>query len=180
MTESANKPATQHSIEGTKTLLIVRHAKSSWDIGSLNDFERPLNDRGKKDAPIMAKRLLDKQITIDAFVSSPAKRAKKTAELFCEVYGKPDDQIVFISKLYHAPLEVFYEVIEELEETLSKVAIFSHNPGITDFVNSLVDAVHIDNMPTCGVFAIQAQAGKWKDFKKAKKELLFFDYPKLG
>ena len=180
MTESANKPAAQHFIEGTKTLLIVRHAKSSWDIGSLNDFERPLNDRGKKDAPAMAKRLLDKQITIEAFVSSPAKRAKKTAELFCEVYGKPGDQIIFVSKLYHAPLEVFYEVIEELEETLSKVAIFSHNPGITDFVNSLVDNVHIDNMPTCGVFAIQADAGRWKDFKKAKKELLFFDYPKLG
>src|SRR5690349_7265415 len=118
MTESANKPAAQHFIEGTKTLLIVRHAKSSWDIGSLNDFERPLNDRGKKDAPAMAKRLLDKQITIEAFVSSPAKRAKKTAELFCEVYGKPGDQIIFVSKLYHAPLEVFYEVIEELEETL--------------------------------------------------------------
>ena len=65
-----------------KTLLIIRHAKSSWDIGTLNDFDRSLNDRGKRDAPMMAKRLIDKTIMIDAFVSSPAKRAKKTAEWF--------------------------------------------------------------------------------------------------
>jgi phosphohistidine phosphatase len=179
MTEPSNKLPNNPSIEGTKILLIVRHAKSSWDITSLNDFERPLNDRGKKDAPTMARRLLDKKIMVDAFVSSPAKRAKKTAELFCSAYGKPEDQITFISKLYHAPAEVFYEVIEDLDDSFSKVAIFSHNPGITDFVNTLIESVHIDNLPTCGVFAIQVQTQKWRDFKKAKKELLFFDYPKL-
>ena len=59
----------------SKILLIIRHAKSSWEVGTLSDFDRPLNDRGKKDAPMMAKRLLDKKIKIDAFVSSPAKRA---------------------------------------------------------------------------------------------------------
>ena len=63
----------------SKILLIIRHAKSSWELGTLNDFDRPLNDRGKKDAPMMAKRLLDKKIKIDAFVSSPAKRAKKNS-----------------------------------------------------------------------------------------------------
>ena len=65
----------------SKTLLIVRHAKSSWEIGTLNDFERPLNDRGKKDAPMMARRLMDRNISVDAFVTSPAKRAKKTQNL---------------------------------------------------------------------------------------------------
>ena len=84
--------------QSNKTLLLIRHAKSSWDISNLNDFERPLNDRGKKDAPAMAKRLLHKKISIDAFVSSPAKRAKKTAELFCQEYGKKDDDIIFITK----------------------------------------------------------------------------------
>ena len=69
--------------DGSKTLLIIRHAKSSWDIGTLTDFERPLNERGKRDAPEMAARLKKRNIKIDAFVSSPAKRAKKTAELFC-------------------------------------------------------------------------------------------------
>ncbi|MEP7145232.1 MAG: histidine phosphatase family protein [Ferruginibacter sp.] len=163
-----------------KILLVVRHAKSSWDIGSLNDFERPLNDRGKKDAPVMAKRLIDKNIPVDAFVSSPAKRAKKTAELFCETYGKAEDAILYVSMLYHATADVINEVVEQLDDSLNTVAIFSHNPGITEFVNTLTDGPRIDNLPTCGVFAIQVQLKKWADFKKAKKEFLFFDFPKLA
>lgn len=165
--------------EGNKILLVVRHAKSSWDIGSLNDFERPLNDRGKKDAPVMAKRLIDKNMPVDAFVSSPAKRAKKTAELFCETYGKTADEILYKSMLYHATPEVFYEVIGHLDDSFNTVAIFSHNPGITEFVNTLTDEPKIANMPTCGVFAVQVQLKKWSDFKKAKKEFLFFEYPKM-
>ena len=120
-----------------KTLLNIRHAKSSWDIGSLNDFERPLNDRGKKDAPIMAQRLLDKKTPIDAFISSPAKRAKKTAELFSFVYNKKEEDIIFISALYHASPETFYEAIEQIDDAYNSVALFSHNPGITAFVNEL-------------------------------------------
>jgi phosphohistidine phosphatase len=161
-----------------KTLLVVRHAKSSWDIGTLNDFERPLNDRGKKDAPDMAKRLKEKNILIDAFIASPAKRAKKTAELFIEEYGRSKDDIFFISKLYHAPAEIFFEVIESLQEHFNTVAVFSHNPGITQFVNMLTDDARLDNMPTCGIFAVRLQSPSWKNFRKAKKEFLFFDYPK--
>ena len=74
--------------EGAKILLIIRHAKSNWDIETLNDFERPLNERGKKDAPVMAQKLKERNILIDAFVASPAKRAKKTAELFIEEYNR--------------------------------------------------------------------------------------------
>ncbi|MDO9373649.1 MAG: histidine phosphatase family protein [Bacteroidota bacterium] len=179
MNEANQKTTNTSPVKDGKTLLIVRHAKSSWDVGSLNDFERPLNERGKKDAPMMAKRLLDKKVAIDAFVSSPAKRAKKTAELFSNAYGKTEEEVIFMSMLYHAPSEVFVEVVEQLDDEFSKVALFSHNPGITEFVNTLLDAVQIDDMPTCGVFAVQVQAEKWKDFKKAKKEFLFFDYPKL-
>lgn len=179
MNEATQKTTNPAPAKEGKTLLIVRHAKSSWDIGSLNDFERPLNERGKKDAPMMARRLLAKQVTIDAFVSSPAKRAKKTAELFSSAYGKNDEEVIYMSMLYHAPSEVFFEVVEQLDDKFSKVALFSHNPGITEFVNLLLDSVKIDDMPTCGVFAVQAQAEKWKDFKKARKEFLFFDYPKL-
>lgn len=161
----------------TKTLLLIRHAKSSWEIGTLNDFERPLNDRGKRDAPEMAKRLKEKNVLIDAFVSSPAKRAKKTAEYFIEAYGRSKDDIIFISKLYHPAAEIFYEVAGEMPDHFNSIAIFSHNPGISDFVNLLVESVRIDNLPTCGVFAVKFK-GSWKDFGKVKKEFLFFDYPK--
>jgi phosphohistidine phosphatase len=161
-----------------KTLLIIRHAKSDQRFFG-NDFERPLNERGKADAPVMAKRLLDKNIAIDAFISSPAKRAKKTAELFCTTCGILTEQIIFVTPLYHAPSEVFYEVIGHTDDNFNTAAIFSHNPGITDFVNSLTNA-RIDNMPTCGIFAVQVPIIKWTDFAKAEKQFLFFDYPKNG
>ena len=162
-----------------KKVFIIRHAKSDQSFFG-NDFERPLNERGKNDAPIMAKRLLEKYSGIDAFISSPAKRAKKTAEFFAAAYGQSAEQLMLISALYQAGPEVFYEVTAGLPDKLSKVALFSHNPGITYFINDLNTGTEIDNMPTCGIFAVQADITHWSGFAKAKKELLFFDYPKLS
>ena len=143
-----------------------------------NDFARPLNERGKADAPEMAKRLLLKAAIPDALVASPAARATRTAELFAETLQMPVREIIFISALYHAPAEVFYDVISGLSDTLNTIAMFSHNPGITYFVNSLSTKIKVDNMPTCAIFAVSANIGHWADFGKSKKEALFFDYPK--
>ena len=162
-----------------KSLLIVRHAKSSWDLSTPNDFDRPLNDRGKNDAPAAAKRLVKKGVAIDAFVSSPAKRAKKTAKYFANEYGVDKDKIILVPELYEAHSSVFYKVIGSLNDRFNSVAIFSHNPGITDFVNTLTE-VRIDNMPTCGIFAVQMEIESWQDFKEAPKSYWFFDYPKLN
>lgn len=160
-----------------KTIFIVRHAKSDQSFFG-NDFERPLNDRGRSDAPVMAKKLFDKKYKIDALVSSPAVRAKQTAEFFAEGLKMPEARIIFISALYHAPSEVFYETITGLAGELDTIALFSHNPGITHFVNSLDSGAKIDNMPTCGIFSVSADIKEWADFNKAKKRFLFFDYPK--
>lgn len=160
-----------------KKLIIIRHAKSDQSFFG-NDFERPLNERGKSDAPLMAKRLADKKFKIDALVSSPAIRAKKTAELFSETLKMPATGIIFISALYHASPEIFYEVVSGLPDELDIVAVFSHNPGISYFINSLNTNTRIDNMPTCGIFGITAAITSWSGFSKAKKEFLFFDYPK--
>lgn len=160
-----------------KKLFIIRHAKSDQSFFG-NDFERPLNERGKSDAPMMAKRLMEKQAKIDAFIASPAKRAKKTAEIFAETFDKSTDKIIFISALYQAPAELFYEVVAALPDNFHFVALFSHNPGITYFVNSLGTKHQIDNMPTCAIFAIEADITQWSGFAKGKKEFLFFDYPK--
>jgi phosphohistidine phosphatase len=160
-----------------KTLLLIRHAKSSWDDPGLSDYERPLNERGKKDIPVMADRLYERGIRIDAFVTSPARRARKTAEQFAKRYKKEKDELLLKTELYMAGDEAFYSVVEKLDERYDCVAIFSHNPGLTDFANSLTD-VKIDNIPTCGIFAVSADAKKWSRFREAKKNLLFFDYPK--
>ena len=160
-----------------KELLLIRHAKSDWDDPSLSDFDRPLNKRGKSDAPVMAHRLLDKKIKIDAFISSPAKRAKKTASIFAKEYKMDKKDILLAEKLYAAEANVFFEVIRNTNDKFDSIALFSHNPGLTDFANLLSD-VRIDNIPTCGVFAVKADAKHWADFKDAKKDFWFFDYPK--
>jgi len=160
-----------------KQLLIIRHAKSSWELGSMNDFDRPLNDRGHKDASKMAKRVFNKKIRIDAFVSSTANRAFTTAAYFAEMYGLSQNNIIQARSLYHATVPVFYEVVSLFSNTYNTVAVFSHNPGITAFVNELTDT-KIDNMPTCSIFALQAETDSWKGFKNAGKQFWFFDYPK--
>ncbi len=160
-----------------KTLLLIRHAKSSWDDDGLSDFERPLNDRGKKDAPLMADRLHERGIKIDAYLTSPAKRAKKTAEQFAKRYKKKAEDLILKTELYLAGEENFSSLIEKLDDDFDCVAIFSHNPGITDFANSLTDA-QIDNIPTSGIFAVSIEAKKWNKFREAKKKFLFFDYPR--
>lgn len=160
-----------------KQLFIIRHAKSDQSFWG-NDFERPLNERGRSDAPVMAKRLLDKKYTIDALVCSPAVRAKKTAELFAETLKIPAAEIRYISALYQATVPVFYDVVAGLPNELNSVAIFSHNPGITDFVNSLAAGTGVDNMPTCAIFAVSADVANWAHFKSGKKEFLCFDFPK--
>lgn len=160
-----------------KTLLLVRHAKSSWSHAGLLDFDRPLNERGKGDAPVMAKRIRDKKIEIDAFVSSSAKRAQKTAEIFMRAFNEKKNELIIIPSLYEASVNNFYDAVHHLEDKNEVVALFAHNPGITDFINSL-ECSPVYNMPTCAVYALKIKTKNWVDFKNAEKEFLFFDYPK--
>jgi phosphohistidine phosphatase len=160
-----------------KTLLIIRHAKSDQNFLG-KDFERPLNERGQKDAPEMAKRLNDKNILIDAFISSPAKRASQTAQLFSDILPSTNKTIIYNESLYHAPSDIFFKVIKNLPDVFNTVAIFAHNPGITHFVNDLQLGVAIDNMPTCGVFVFTINNENWFSFATSPKAFSFFDYPK--
>ena len=160
-----------------KKLLLVRHAKSSWDQAGLSDFDRPLNERGKKDAPEMAKRVKEKGVELDHLVSSTAKRARKTAKYFAEAFGLKKEDIQLIEALYGATPPEFVQAINELNDKFETVALFSHNPGITEFAGSLTN-VRIEDMPTCAVFALQADTDSWKEFMNAEKSFLFFDYPK--
>ena len=162
-----------------KQLILIRHAKSSWSDYSIPDFDRPLNERGKKDAPVMAERLLKREIKIDAFISSPAKRAKKTAEAFAKTYGIKKEKIKFIDELYLATPNVFSAVISAIDDKYDSIAVFSHNNGITDFANQLTET-RIDEIPTCGIFAIKLRSKHWSEFDTAEKEFLFFDSPKLN
>lgn len=125
----------------------------------------------------MAHRLIDKNIFVDAFISSPAARARKTAGIFAKEYKRDKEDIIFRDELYAAPEHVFYDVIQNADDKFKSIAIFAHNPGLTDFANQLT-GTRVDNIPTCGIFAIKADCNKWKDFKEAEKKFWFFDYPK--
>ena len=162
-----------------KTLFIIRHAKSSWDASNVDDFDRPLNERGKTDAPRMGKRFKEKDIHPDLMLSSPAKRALSTAKKIAKVLKYPKDNIKADRRLYHADEETILTVVKELKDNRNVVMVFGHNPGLTEFVNSLMDGSQdIDNIPTCGVVAFQFSIEHWADVDWGKGKMLFFDYPK--
>lgn len=161
-----------------KSLFLIRHAKSSWDNPAQNDFDRPLNARGIKDAPMMAQRLVERKVKIDAFFSSPAVRAKQTCSFFMQAFKVEETDMQLQSQLYLATPDVLIKTIINLPDSASSAAVFSHNEGITEFANTLTNT-SVDNMPTCSVFAVKADIETWKDFAKAKKEFWFFDHPKL-
>ena len=161
-------------------LYIIRHAKSSWGDFTEPDFDRPLNERGKRDAPLMATRLNKKDPSITQFISSPAKRASKTCKAFCKAFDFNEDEIIFKHELYHASVATFYKVVSGISAKEHSVALFSHNPGITEFINSLNTAVKVDNMPTCGIYGVSINTESWADFATAEKTCILFDYPKLS
>ncbi len=160
-----------------KVLMLVRHAKSVSHFTASSDFERGLNEKGIKDATEMAKRLIRENIRIDQFVSSTAVRARSTAEIFIKQYNRKKDEILFVPELYHSSPEVFEQVLSTMDDRFDYIAIFSHNPGITDFASSLT-STHISNMPTSSVFAVTSPMKSWQDFSLGEKDFLFFDSPK--
>ena len=131
----------------------------------------------RKMLPQWPGRVIKAGIHVDRLVSSPARRARHTAELFAREFKVKESDIVILTELYHAQPAVFQQVVAGLDDQDNTVALFSHNPGITSFVNTLT-SVRLDNMPTCAVFAIKSDAPTWNEFFTGDREFLFFDYPK--
>jgi phosphohistidine phosphatase len=159
-----------------KTIYLVRHAKSSWEDPKLADFKRPLNTRGKKDAPFMGVQLNNKQIEPDLILASPAKRAKKTALAIAEKISYPNKNILFKDEFYEASEKTLLDIIKKIDERFDSVMVFAHNPGLTQ-LNNLISNNYIENIPTCGVVALECDK-EWSDVGKNSCKLLFFDYPK--
>lgn len=162
----------------TKTLYLIRHAKSSWKDASLDDYDRPLNKRGKRDAPEMGRRLKEQEIKPDLLISSPAKRARLTAKAIAEAIGYAQDKIRWEPELYHATSETILEQIHQNAHQQQSLAIFGHNPGLTDFQNDICSEA-IDNIVTTGIACIEFEVESWKEISLNRSgELLWYDYPK--
>ncbi len=160
-----------------KKIYFIRHAKSSWNEIGLSDFDRPLNKRGKRDLPFMAKRLKSFGILPDLIISSPAKRAKKTAQKIAEIIGYDVDKILYVDSLYDSSYETYRYLIDSLDDSLEEVFIVAHNPTMTEVAERLSGTI-LTNMPTCSIVCIAFDVEKFRDIKEEGGRLLFFDYPK--
>ena len=160
-----------------RTLVLIRHAKSSWANPLQSDFERPLNERGKVEAPAMGEKLKSLQVIPDLIIASSAKRTRQTAKRIAKEVGYDEADIKWEEKLYHCIPSVFEEVIYEIADIVKTVFIVAHNPGITEFVNQLSPEFSIDNMPTCGVVGVHMEGGEWNNFSTAKRKVFLFEYP---
>jgi phosphohistidine phosphatase len=160
-----------------KELLLVRHAKSSWDDPSLDDHDRPLNERGLRNAPEMGKRLQGSIVRLDLWISSTALRAITTAEILAEQVGFPPDQIQRTKDLYHASATELQEFIAGLDDAIGSAILFGHNPGMTSLVANLY-GLTIDNLPTCGVVHLQFNENTWSAVSSCQPARAYFDFPK--
>lgn len=156
-----------------KTLFLIRHAKSDW-THEVEDFQRPLNERGHQNARDMARFLLENGFEIDCFVSSPAKRALTTCRYFAETYG--NSAIKKVEDLYEPLLEDFYKTIERTSDECNSVALFSHNPTISEFLSDLVPVER--EFSTCTVAILKINCESWSEFSGADKTLTHFLLPK--
>ncbi|HSM31425.1 MAG TPA: histidine phosphatase family protein [Woeseiaceae bacterium] len=160
-----------------KTLTLVRHAKSSWKDTSLPDRDRPLNKRGKRDAPEMGRRITDAGIRPSLIVSSPAVRAWATAKVIANQIDYPREFLQRDSALYLASVDGILDVIVSQDAGFNNLMLVGHNPGFTDFANYLVPGL-TNNIPTAGVVCVELDTDDWSLYDKPDVKLVLYDFPK--
>lgn len=160
-----------------RELILIRHAKSDWSNPLLDDFERPLNKRGEKNAPFMAKILKKEIQKPDLIISSPSFRTKLTLEYFLKEF-EYKGEVIFEKSIYEAPFENLLKVIKNVDDKYKTIFLIGHNPGLNDLANFLLGSFE-DNIPTSGVLKIDFDTNSWKNISKDNSKLIFFKYPKM-
>jgi phosphohistidine phosphatase len=160
-----------------KTLYLVRHAKSSWKYPNLDDFERPLNKRGRKNASFMGSILKKLKVAPDLVISSPANRAATTARIIADTIDYPLEKIHYNETIYGSSEYELIQVIQQLDDAVTEAMLVSHNPALTDLANTIADTA-ISNIPTCGVFSVNLNISSWAKIGEQRGKLKFFEFPK--
>ena len=160
-----------------KTLTIVRHAKSSWKDASLRDRDRPLNKRGKRDAPEMGRRIDEAGVRPSLILSSPAVRAWKTAKAVAEAINYPREFLQKEDALYLASVERMLDVLVAQDNRFNNIMLVAHNPGLTEFANFLVPGL-TNNLPTAGVVSVEIDQDDWSLYERPETRLVLHDWPK--
>ncbi len=163
-----------------KTLILIRHAKSSWNEMGMSDFERSLNARGLADAPLMGERLslrlADAEQTLDVLLSSSAQRAEQTARLLAAALAFPEHNIAWHRELYLAAPQTMLELIQTLPDQVTTAALVAHNPGISELAEKLTGE-RFGDVPTCAVITIELPIDHWLDAGNWA-DLMDYDFPK--
>jgi phosphohistidine phosphatase len=160
-----------------KELTLVRHAKSSWKDPKLDDHERPLNKRGERDAPMIGSRLAKRNYSPDLIISSPAVRALETATIFAEKLGYRRKKIVVEGSVYAASVDDLLGVVRSLDDSVIRVMLFGHNPGLTELANCLGPRP-IGNIPTCGVVQLEFDTDNWARVGGVAAKEILYEFPK--
>ena len=160
-----------------KTLYLVRHAKSSWKYPNLDDFERPLNKRGRRNAPFMGSVLKKLKVAPDLVLSSPANRAATTARTIAYSIDYPLDNIQYSEIIYSFSENALIHVIRQIDDSVKKAMVVGHNPALTDLANTIGDTT-ISNIPTSGVCCIELDISSWANLEGQRGKLNFFEFPK--
>ena len=155
-----------------RTLSLIRHAKSSWE-GNFIDMERPLSDRGLRDANLLTNKLLNTQFNPDAIFSSPANRALTTCRLFMDKLHFSKELLIITDELYDFGGQRVVRFIRDLDDSLQDVLIFGHNHAFTAIANDFGDT-YIDNVPTCGLVKIQFETTSWKNINQGHTIMTLF------
>ncbi len=161
-----------------KELILVRHAKSSWDHAGLADHERPLLEKGKKRTRKIINYLQEQKVMPDFILSSSALRARETAQFIAMGLGLDKGLVKVDPALYHADAEQLLEQFDDLSDNFKTVMLVGHNPALTNFVNMFL-VPPIDWLPTSGVVAIQFETDLWDEIRDAQRSVRFVIFPKL-
>ena len=160
-----------------KDICLVRHAKSSWKYPKLDDFERPLNKRGRKNAPFMGKIVHQLRFSPDLIIASPASRAAMTARIFAFEINYPLEKIQYLASVYESDEIDLILILKGLDDSLNKVMLIGHNPALTHLANSIGNHP-ISNIPTSGVFCVTLDITSWSGIKQDSGKLKYFEFPK--
>jgi phosphohistidine phosphatase len=163
-----------------KTLYLLRHAKSSWDNPQLRDFDRPLNASGFRDAAEMATRLQSllqgNSEVLGLILTSPALRTCTTAEIIAAKLNLEPEQVQMEPQIYLASSGRLLQLVRRFDDSISAALLVAHNPALTDFANEMSNSL-IEDIPTCGLVALQLPIMRWADAEPGAARLLSEEFP---
>jgi phosphohistidine phosphatase len=161
-----------------KTLYITRHAKASWDFPDLPDAKRPITEKGIVNTKLVIAELIKHKVTVDHIISSHAKRALQTAQLFAKGINFPVEKIEVSKFIYQVDIDIIFNIIFGVKDTVDSLMIVGHNPTFTQFANLFLKE-QIEILPTSGVISLSFETDNWNEFILAKNKTNFVLFPNM-